>query len=445
MKLTNALKSRIRTLRGLAPSFEDDATFKTEVGKALVSGEITADELATLTKDAGPTPDQVFGGKNGSAGGRPSTERPIGRHVKSGLPVLDQSGREVRLPSEDDTANAGAFLKSLAKRAGIDCITTTEDRDRLEACYRSPWAGKFGTGWTAGVPGATAKALLNDSLSGGSAAVPQFFDDALISFPLLYGELFPHVDLRNVPIGASIEGASVGNPDAVWGNPDGTEVALFDTADLVSEINTSIHPVTIAVEVSRDLLSDSPGELGRILTENCGQRLLAELDRVIALGDGTTEPEGLLNASGIGTVNTAEGVSGPPTVSDYESLLFALPKQYRSGPMRVCFLSNDTSYRRAKGIEVGTTDQRRVFGMEHENYLTLGRPHRIQTDIANGVAACVALAKYRMYRRLGFQIEWHMGGAELARRNVALLIVRGRFGGRLVDANAAAKWTDGEA
>ena len=55
-----------------------------------------------------------------------------------------------------------------------------------------------------------------------------------------------------------------------------------------------------------------------------------------------------------------------------------------------------------------------------------------------------ALKKYRMYRRLGFSVEWHQGGTTLARKNLALLVVCGRFGGQIVDANAFAKIVDAQ-
>ena len=58
--------------------------------------------------------------------------------------------------------------------------------------------------------------------------------------------------------------------------------------------------------------------------------------------------------------------------------------------------------------------------------------------VKNNVAAFGCLAKYRMYRRLGMSIQFETGGKTLALSNTALLIMRARFGGRVVDANAFA-------
>lgn len=132
------------------------------------------------------------------------------------------------------------------------------------------------------------------------------------------------------------------------------------------------------------------------------------------------------------------------------SLHFALPKQYRNPAMRVAFISNDTSYARSRQIKVDanspSTDQRPVINPVNDvsNYQTLALPHRIQNDIGNRVCGIAALSKYRMYRRLGLQIQWSREGQYLMRRNLSLLVARARFGGMLRDSNAMAKWTDGQ-
>lgn len=55
-----------------------------------------------------------------------------------------------------------------------------------------------------------------------------------------------------------------------------------------------------------------------------------------------------------------------------------------------------------------------------------------------------ALSKFRMYRRLGMTVKFETGGKELSRKNLGLLIVRARFGGRLVDSNSTSKMTDAQ-
>jgi HK97 family phage prohead protease len=123
----------------------------------------------------------------------------------------------------------------------------------------------------------------------------------------------------------------------------------------------------------------------------------------------TTPTTPILNASGVAAPNSENNTTGPPTLADYETLLFAIGKQYRSAAQRCCFISNDTSYRRRTSIRIDSNadpvDQRPVFGMSHNDYMTLGWPHKIQNDIVISQVAFGALAKYRMFRRMGMSLE----------------------------------------
>lgn len=424
-----------------------------ELGNATDSGN-------TLSSGNKPTPADVLGaaakGNNGGIKVKAASEQYVrvkstGKHVKTGETMRDEFGREVQTVSQAEFAKSGAFLKFLAGRSGLSAPLSEHERELLNECFADPWCGKAGSDWLADIPGAHVKALLTDNVSGGVEAVPAFFDSDLISFPLLTGELFPYVDLRPVPRGSTVQGASVGNPTVTWGTAEGTSISLFNTSSLIAEIGTTIHPVVAAIEVGRDFLADAAADVGRVLTENIGQALMAELDRITASGNGTSEPEGILNASGTTAVNSENNTAGPPTLADYETLLFAVGKQYRNPSMRCCFISNDTTYRRSRGIRVdphaiGTTvNQTPVLGLDAINqYSTIGWPHRIQNDIGNSSAAFGALAKFRMYRRQGMQLEWVTTGQELARKNLALLIVRARFGGQVVDGDAFAKMSDGQ-
>ena len=406
-----------------------------------------------------PTPSDVLGaaakGNNGGIKVKAASEqysrvKSTAKHFKTGETMRDEFGREVQTIAQSDFAKSGAFLKFLAGRAGISAPLSDHERGLLEECYADTWAGKSGSQWLADIPGTQIKALLNDGISGGSNAVPIFFDSDLVSIPLLYGELFPYVDLRPVPRGNTVEGASVGNPTLTWGTNEGTEISLFSTAGLVAEIGTTIFTVTAAIEVGRDFLADAAADVGRVLTENVGQAFQAELDRIIASGNASTEPEGIFLASGTVAVNSENNTSGPPTLADYEALLFGVGKQYRNAStMRCCFLSNDATYQRSRGIRVDpntpTVNQTPVLGLDAINaYSSIGWPHRIQNDLTNSQAAFGCLAKYRMFRRQGLQVEWHTEGKELARKNVALLIVRARFGGQIVDGNAFSVMTDAQ-
>lgn len=448
MLLTPALKTWMQKNLSVAPSANDDA-YVNMLKTAVDSGELTQKQILELQKlldDADKSSGKVSGKdvfgsiRVRSASERYSSQKSAGVHSKTGKPV-HAFGKSVETPSELEAAQAGAMLKHVAYKAGVSNAALNEhEKELLSELSESEWNTSDGQKSFTG-----AKTLLDDVTSGGLEATPAVFDANLITFPLLSGELFPLVDLQDVPRGRRIEGASIGNPSVQWGTSEGTEADLFDTADLIAGIDTNIFNVTCAVEVGLDFLSDSPANVGSTLTSNIGQRLAAELDRIIAKGDGVTQPQGLTLASGTITCNSVSGSGGPLKVSDFESLMFSVPKQYRNAGFRPAFISNDTTYSRARGIAVGASDQRRIFGTDNEqSYTLLGQRYAVNNDLPNNLIMFACLAKYRIYRRLGMTVKFETGGKELSRRNVGLLIVRARFGGRLIDGNACSKMTDAQ-
>ncbi len=227
------------------------------------------------------------------------------------------------------------------------------------------------------------------------------------------------------------------NPTLTWGGGDDNECTLFNTANFVTAFDTTIHVVDGCIEIGHDFMSDSPVDVASVIGSAYSDQLMRQLDRVIAIGNGTTEPEGVMNATG--TTSVAFG-GVAPTIGGYEELLFGVPKQFKAGfdRGRSVFASNETSYRRARAIPVGASDERRIFGMTHEDYQLLDRPYKIQVDMANTQAFFANLARYRMYRRLGFTMRTTSEGKELTRKNLMLIMVRARYGGAMEDGSAAA-------
>lgn len=474
LNVTKKLREYVKNL-GVAQDADDDVIRKS-AADAIAAGKLTPDQLTELTKVdvsatikslAGEVANQLRGGNGidtsrthsaagvfgGSrvdvlpAGQRYKSIKTVGLHSRTGKPVRDEFGREVETTSELEHAKLGAWVKFLASKTPGTRLALNEHEKSLvhEIFEKDLFCGCLNGNWLTGIEGLSVKALLNDSTSGGLELVPEWFDMNVVTFPLLHSELFPFVDLVPVPRGASVEGASVGNPSVGWSYQEGTAIGLFDTAALVAAIDSDIHPLTAAIEVGRDLMADSVAAIGKIIEQNIGQKMAAELDNVIANGDGTTQPQGIFNASGLTSVSSAGGAGADPQIDDYEALMFAIGKQYRKSQYRCCYIANDTTYSRVRGIPVGAADARRVFGMDHSAYTILDWPYRIQNDIANSKIAFGAMATYRMYRRQGQEVRWVTEDAELARKNQSLLVVRGRYGGKVVDANAWAKITDAKA
>ncbi len=401
-------------------------------GKKSMTNTITANDVLKL---AGENDIRV---KNPSE--RYSTTKSVGKHARTGQTVR-YLGRDAELPSQLETAKAGVFFKYLGSRSGINVSLSEHERALLEeTIQKDHWCGKIGTDWQTGIRGDRVKALLDDATSGGREISPEWFDNALITYPLLHSEILPEVDLRDVPRSNSVEGAAVGNPSVTWGTAEGTALSLFNTANIVSELNTAIHPVAVAIEVGNDFLSDAAVNVGDMLLTNIGQRMLQELDRVIVAGNGTSEPQGIVNASGIVDITAANPTTGPLTYDDALNLSFGIAKQYRTPAYRPGFIMTDTSYKRFLAIATGVTgDKRPLFGMNVKSYELIEYPVRIeQTGLDNNQILFGALKQYRLYRRHGVESRFTREGQTLTLKNTSLLYVRARFGGRVMDANAFA-------
>jgi HK97 family phage major capsid protein len=421
---------------------------------AMTTGELTETKLESLLANqedddmaTTATPSRVFSGnvRVKAPGEAYSSKRWSAKHVKTGLPIFDQDGEEVSRPSQLSLARNGALLKHLARKAGMQVDWGEHDQALLRDTIETQgWASFAGEPHENRIyaPGAI-KALIDDSTSGGLEAVPIEFDADIISFPLLHNELLPLVDLKPVSRGRRIEGASISTPTASWGGGDDNTGTLFSTAGMVAAIDTTIFTIDVFIEVGRDFLSDSPVNVGSVLTEIIGERFGAELDSCIADGNGTTQPQGIMQASGTNSVSFS---SAAVSIAKQMNLLFAVNKEYRAPNWNFVFGSNETSYQRLRSLTTGISgDVRLAFGMQPEEYMALGRPYKIAHTLANTEVFSGAMKKFRMYRRLGMSVEWATGGKELTRRNMALLAVRGRYGGRVMDANAFAVVSNAEA
>lgn len=377
-------------------------------------------------------------------------------HPNAGRPATF-AGRSLDTISQYGKAVAGAYFKwCLSVSMGgqnhnVPRGLRMTDHDRQlvkEYLHTGPWTGVIvGTGTDEHpqfkVDGRKLtefeiKTLLDDSTSGGIEIAPIEFDDAIVTTPVLFGELMPRVNVVNVSRGRRMKGGAVSNP-TFGSTAEGTAITAFDTTSYVSAFDTTIFPAVGAMKIGMDFEEDSPTNIGQIIVDKYGEKAMEWCDRVIACGNGTTEPQGIVNATGIGSVLAENGTGGSPTVSDYEGLLFSVGKAFRNtkGSSNV-FIGNETSYRRARGIPVGPTDERRVFGMTHSDYMLLDHPYAIQGSLTNSQIAFANLGYYRMYRRLGMTVRVETAGQTLALENARLIVVRMRFGGKLELGGAAA-------
>jgi len=278
------------------------------------------------------------------------------------------------------------------------------------------------------------KQLIDDAVSGGIFAAPIVFDDMVVETPRLYGELYPLVTEVALPRGRRVEGVSIGQFTGAWGGVDAANIALFNTAGYVAAFNTTIYRAQGAVVIGLDFIGDSPINFQGTLSRQMGEWLLQTLDDVVATGNGTTQPQGVMNAAG----TTAVAFGGATTLGAYEGLFFGVHKREKTTNLKssIVFCGTDTSYSRARGLNVTAADQRRLAGGEggqgdYDSYKWMGRPYKINESLTNQQIFHFIGKRYRMYRRHGFELRTSTEGATLIRANEVLISFTARYGGQL--------------
>jgi len=381
-------------------------------------------------------------------------------HDKYGMKNA-QAGRQINYydgpletSSERDKAVIGAFaqfLCSTARHGGLRSLgyasLPEHSKELLQFAMREyKWGGST-VGGDEGIEDIKRrrltpreqKDLIDDAVSGGLEAVPIVFDDDLISAPLLQGELFPLVNVVPIARGRRIEGVASLNVTMTWGGIDATAIAIFNTAAYVTAFDTTIYRLDGAVRIGLDFLSDSPIDFAAHFSAQYGERLLQELDDVIATGNGTTQPLGIMATPAV----TAVAFGGATNLGNYENLRFTVAKPEHSPAMQssIVFCGTEQSYSRARAIPVGAADVRRVFGMDHDSYSLLNRPYKINESLNNTQIFYAVLKRYRMYRRRGLTLTSSTAGDTLTRRNELLIVATSRYGGQLERAATAALTT----
>ena len=298
-------------------------------------------------------------------------------------------------------------------------------------------AAEKGMGTKSAVP------ILNDSTSGGQQAVPQYFDFEAIRIPLLYGELVPFVEITPTDRGSAAHSYSIGTPTLVT-TASGTAITAFDATGFVTTFDVTFYPVSCGILWGRDFEMDAAPNFGQMVVAQLGDQFKYTMDYWIAVGDGTTQPQGLNNASSTVTV-TATGTSHATMVyNDGLNLMYGVTKPYRKafGGENTMFISRDGMYKKFMQLATGVTgDTRPLYGMHLKDY-QLGDYHfAVQNDIADGTVFACNLRGYRLYRRLGLYFELITTGQTLTLANEKLLFARARFGGKLTLGGYCAKMT----
>jgi HK97 family phage major capsid protein len=292
-----------------------------------------------------------------------------------------------------------------------------------------------------------ATVLIADNTGGGAYATPEFFDTNFILLPILGNELAPLTNIVDVPRGLAAQGFTMGNPSWNSGSTEGTAITAFTTDSFIGNHDFTFFRAAGAIKFGLNFLEDAvPGMVEAVMG-----RIMAKAaewaDEQVAIGDGTTEPEGIFSASGTTNVTIATPTTGPYVIGDLTEVLFAVAKAYRTAypASRAAFVMTDTMYYLVRSIATGVTgDTRLIFGMNVEDYMLFNHPVAIvATGMTNDQFAFLQCGGYRLYRRQGVRFRQSSEGITNILANQMVLGYDMRFGGGLDRGGYAAVETSG--
>lgn len=447
--------SAINKLCGVLEANATKSPSTDDVDTLAKAADLAAQRRNGVADTPGPNPAEAF--KNAGSAPRVKKASESYSHTKStlcythdvpnhplkraGNPVVYFKGNDldptmsvpttIDAPSQAEYAKIGAWVKWQARKEGAPVRMNEHEMQLVkEVAHEDRFVGD-GFGSRKFTEFET-KAVLDDSSSGGQEAVPEYFDYAIITTPLLHGELAPYVTQIPVARGSSADGFSIGTPTFV-STASGSAVTPFTTTGFVTAFDTNFYPASCGFEIGLDFEEDAVPNFGQAVVNQIGQEAMRWLDEQIAIGDGTTEPQGIFTATGT-AVSATNGTSGAVTYNDTLNMVFAMNKAARAalGGNRVRFVGNDTNYKFFMQIATGVTgDTRPIFGMAIKDYMLGQYPYSVQNNVTTGDVAFCNLAAYRLYRRQGIKFVYEDRGSTLTLANKRLIFARMRYGGKL--------------
>ena len=274
------------------------------------------------------------------------------------------------------------------------------------------------------------KALSEGTDSAGGYLVPEELrNEVLVRAPEL-SELFPHARRVRVRSNAGSVPSLATDIAISW---DEAENADFDESDPVfSELGYSVKRATAVCYTSRELLADSGPGVVELLTQLSSVALAAERDRVIAVGDGSDEPEGLASA----TISSV-AVGGAITFAKLVEIECALAKKYRRNAR---WIMNNTNVRRVMSLE--DTQNRPLFVRDLKEGAParlLGYPIGQQDDLPDGEIYFGNLSYYYWFDREQMGLETTTSGGSTFMKHQLGVKVWERVDGAVALAESFAK------
>jgi len=210
---------------------------------------------------------------------------------------------------------------------------------------------------------------------------------------------------------------------------DEAQNADFDESDAAFDKKTfTIHRMNAITYSSRELLADSAINLTDLLTQLFSDAVARERDKMIVVGDGSTQPEGIFSASGVTEISTTVGSIG---YADLLAMDEAIAEQYRNDPSLV-WITNQTVRRYIRAIKDSAGQPLLRESLERGAPMTLmDHPILINRNVPSGQIALGVMSKYWIANREEMGVESTTTGGDTFKKHQVALKIWERWDGKL--------------
>jgi HK97 family phage major capsid protein len=260
------------------------------------------------------------------------------------------------------------------------------------------------------------KALSEGDDGAGGYLVPADYRAELIRRLPELSELFPFV--RRVPVsGDSGEFPKLSSDVSItWGRSEND--ALTETDPAFTQLTWTARNMSAITYLSRELVSDANPNIVETITALFSEAVAAERDKMIAVGNGSSQPMGIYSAAGLDSV----AVGGALSYTKLVELKFALRRKYHRGAR---WIMNSTNLQRVTALvdDNGMPIFRDAL-VAGESPRLLGKEYSIQDDLPDSTVLFGDLSQYLWFDRERMVIEsTSTGGDTFKKHQVAIKLV----------------------
>jgi len=280
---------------------------------------------------------------------------------------------------------------------------------------------------------AVKKALSEGTDAAGGYLVPDEFRAEIVKRAPELSELYPHV--RVIPVSSDTGKIPKLSTDISlsW---DEAENAAFDEADPVfGQLSWSIHRMNAVTKSSRELVNDSNPNIVNVLNELFMEAVATERDKMIAIGDGSSQPKGIYSETGLDSVS----VGGSITYAKLVEIKYKLKGKYQRNAR---WVMNSTSVQRIVSL-VDNNGQPLISNALLVNGAPtiLGKPFSVQDDLPDHTIFYGDLSRYYWFDREKMGIEATNVGGDAFIKHQVWIKVWERCDGKITLTEAFVKGT----